>query len=129
MEEEKWLTFGVAALLAREYAADQRRFVDSLGRMLVSSLPSQTEILLQHGLFGLRRAAREVRVELGDYRYSLHDPGRGPLAARRALIKRGIVLRTDEMPVGTWIQELGDALQEYARQNQDAAEALRRFLE
>ena len=128
MEAEEWLRIGVAGVLAREYAAEGRGFLESLARMLATALPGQTEVVRQGRLFG-RGPIREVRVELGDFRYSLHDSGGGPLAARRTLVKRGIVLRTEELPVYAWLEDLGNALEERARRSREAAEALRRFVE
>jgi hypothetical protein len=128
MEEEDWLKIGVAAHLSREYAAHQREFLDGLAGMLERALPGHTKVARKGGLFSRGGRAREVRVQLGDALFSLHDAGHGPLTAQRALLKRGIVLRTDALPVDDWIQELGDALQEYARHNQDAASALRRLV-
>src|SRR5688572_5470045 len=128
MEEEEWLRIGVAGVLAREYAAEGREFLESLAGMLASALPGQAEVIRQGRLFGRRGPIREVRVELGDFRYSLHDSGSGPLATRRTLVKRGIVLRTEELPVETWLEELGNHLEERARRSREAAEALRRFV-
>lgn len=125
MEDEEWLRFGVATALAKGYAADQRQFLELLARTLEGALPGNTEVV--RGGF-LRRGIREVRLQLGDHRYALADSGHGALRAERTLVKRGIALRTDELPVDAWIQEFGDAVQQYARRHQDAAAALRRFL-
>jgi hypothetical protein len=128
MEEEDWLKFGVAAALSRSYAEDQRAFLKSLAATVQNALPGHVGIV-RGGLFGLGSAIRELRIDLGEERYVLHDPGRGSLVAQRALVKRGIVLRTDPVPVEQWIQELGDALQAHARTSEEAARALRRFVE
>lgn len=128
MEDEDWLKIGVAAHLAREYAADQREFLESLAQMLERALPGHTRIVRKGGLFSRSRPVREIQVQLGDCRYTLHDPGHGALTAQRAFIKRGIVLRTDPLPVDDWIQELSERLQEYAQHNQEAAGALRRLV-
>jgi hypothetical protein len=38
------------------------------------------------------------------------------------------VLRTEELPVPEWIDEVGVALEEHARKHEEAASALRRFI-
>jgi len=128
MEEEHWLRIGVAATLAREYAADQRQFLEDLARLVERALPGQVEVRRAGGLFSRTRPVRSIRVELGDERYSLEDRGSGPLLAARSLVKRGIVLNSEELGVEQWIEVLGAALQEYADEHQSAADALRRFL-
>ena len=129
MEEEEWLKIGVAATLARSYAADQREFLESLARMLEQALPGHVEVRRGGGLLSRRRPVRQVQVELEDYRYALEDPGQGALRARRTRISRGIALSTEQLPVEAWIQALGDALQGHAERNGAAAGALRRLLE
>ena len=129
MEEEGWLKLGVAATLSRLHAADQRQLLEALARMLCEALPAQTKVVRKGGLFARQRPVREVRVHLGDVQYALEDPGHGSLAAHRILIKRGIVLKTEAVPVAEWIPELVDALQAHAEQNQAIAAALKHLLE
>lgn len=128
MEEEAWLKLGVAGELSRLYAEDQRRFLDGLAGLVERALPRQAEVRRQ-GLPWARRRVREIRVQLDDLCLTLEDPGQGPLEARRILVKRGIALKTDEIPVDAWIEELSEAIQEQARRSEDAASALRRFME
>ena len=128
LEDEDWLKIGVAAHLSREYAADQREFLESLAATLEKALPGHTRVVRKGGLFARSRPVRELHLDLGEARFSLVDPGHGSLEGRLALVKRGIVLRTDSLPVDAWIEEVGNALQEHARSNQDAALALRRLV-
>jgi hypothetical protein len=127
MEDEGWLSLGVAAALAREYASDQRHFLETLARLLEDALPGRVEVVRRGSFLARRKPVSEIRIDLGENCYSLTDPGRGPLAARRSLIKRGIVLRTDEVPAEEWIAEVGAGLDDYARGHQQAASAMRRF--
>jgi len=129
MEDEAWLNVGVAALLARQYAEHQRDFLDSLAHMLERALPEHIHVTRRRSLFAKEQPVQELRLELGDARYTLESPKQGAPVARRALVKRGIVLRTEELPMPEWIEEVGIALEEYAQRNQQAATALRRFVE
>ena len=129
MEEEGWLKLGVAAELSRIYAADQRELLEALARMLGQALPTHTKVVRRGGLFARQRPIREVRVHLGDWQYALEDPGSGSLAAHRILVKRGIVLRSEAVPVPQWIGELVDALQAHAEQNAEIAAALKHLVE
>ncbi len=126
MEDEGWVSAGVAGALAREYAAHQRQFLESLARLLESALPDHVEVERRGGLLAREKPVAEVRLDLGDDRYLLASARRGPLKARRSLVKRGIVLRTDEIAVEEWIAAVGAALG-HARRNEAAAAAMRRF--
>ena len=127
MEEEGWLAAGVAATLARTYAEHQREFLDSLAGILEQALPQQVQVTRKRTLLG-RGPVTALRLDLGDLRYTLESPRQDAPVARRVLVKRGIVLRTEEVPVPEWIDEVGAALEEYARRHEDAAGALRRFV-
>jgi len=126
--EEDWLRFGVAALLSRTYAADQRHFLQSLATLLEEALPGRVEVERGGGLFARNRPVREVRVSLGDFRYTLRDAGHGPLVGARTLVKHGIALRTESLSLDAWFAAFGEAVDAYAREHEAAAGALRRFL-
>jgi len=80
------------------------------------------------GGFFAKKTLHKVIVMLGENRYTLEDPGRGPLLASRTRIVRGIALKTESIPVETWVQELGAALDERARSSATAREALARLI-
>jgi len=69
-----------------------------------------------------------VSVLLGDYRYSLEDPGQGPLKAARVHVVRGIALKTEEMGVEEWITGIGVVLDERARTSAATREALAKLV-
>lgn len=126
-EQREWLKFGVAATLSKQYAADQREFLELLASMLQGALPEEAEIVRRGGLFSKKTIAKVV-VTFGDYRYTLEDPGRGPLQATRTRIVRGIALKTEPVPVETWLAELSANLDERARTSATAREALARLV-
>jgi hypothetical protein len=126
-EQQEWMKFGVAAALSKQYAADQRDFLDLLATMLDSALPEEAEIVTRGGLFS-KKTVVKVIVTFGDHRYTLEDPGRGPLQASRTRIVRGIALRTDPIPVETWLADLSANLQDRARTSAAAREALARLM-
>jgi len=126
-EQQEWVKFGVAATLSKQYAADQRMFLELLVQMLEGALPGEVEIGRKGGLF-YKKTVQRVTVSFGDYRYTLEDPGRGPLAATRMRIVRGIALKTESIPVEEWLAELGAALDERATTGAAAREALARMI-
>jgi len=123
MEEQEWFKFGMAATLCKQYAADQRMFLELLAQMLEQALPEETEIGRKGGLFS-KKTVQRVTVLMGTDRYTLEDPGRGALRATKTRIVRGIALKTEEIPIEEWLADLGVALDERARSNKAAREAL-----
>jgi len=71
---------------------------------------------------------KELTVSLGEYQYRIGRERQGPLVAMRAKIVRGIVLKTEQIPVEQWIEELSEALAHVAGQSAQARTALERFL-
>ena len=126
-EQQEWVKFGVAATLSKQYAADQRMFLGLLAQMLEGALPGEVEISRKGGLFA-KKTVQRVTVSMGDFKYSLEDPGRGPLLATRIRVVRGIALKTEAIPVEEWLSELGAALDERAGTSAAAREALARMV-
>jgi len=122
-EQQEWVKFGVAATLSKQYASDQRQFLELLVQMLERALPDETTVERKGGIFSKKTVYR-VAVSLAGSRYDLEDPGRGPLIAKRVQIVRGIALKTEEIPVETWLSELGAALDDRAKSSAAAREAL-----
>ena len=126
-EQQEWMKFGVAATLSKQYAADQRVFLDLLASMLESALPGEAEVVKRGGLFS-KKTISKVIVTFGDNRYTLEDPGRGPLEASRTRIVRGIALKTEALPVEIWLAEMSANLDERAKTSAAAREALARLV-
>ena len=47
---------------------------------------------------------------MGDYQYRIGREKQGPIVTQRAKVVRGIVLKTEQIPMDQWIDELADAL-------------------
>ncbi len=126
---EEFSPLGVAGALASAYARDTRGFLPLLAIVLESSLPEETEIIRKGGLFARQKPVQKVAVTLGDNIYAMEDTGRGPLSAQRAKVVRGIVLKTEAMPVDEWLAELSAHVAARAGQNERAFFALKNVLE
>ena len=126
-EQQEWVKFGVAATLSKQYAADQRDFLDLLAKMLTGLMDQETEITMRGGLFS-KKTIQRITVTLGENRYTLEDPGRGPLHAARVRVVRGIALKTEPMAVQDWVADLSEALDERANSSAEARNALARLL-
>ncbi len=129
MTNDEFANVGVAGALAHAYAQDARTFLPLLGQVLTSALPEECEIERRGGLFQREKPIRKVTVALGDQIYTLEDLGRGPLAATRAKIVRGITLKTEPLPVEDWLADLSAEISARATQNEKAFFALKNLLD
>src|SRR5438874_3347137 len=113
-EQQDWVKVGVAAELAKQYAADQRALLENLASMLESAFPAETVVVRKGGIFSQKRISA-IRIHFGEYSYNLEDTGHGPLRASQTKIVRGIALKTEEIPVEDWLELLGEELEAHTR--------------
>ena len=129
MDGEEFTDVAVAGALANVYAQNTRGFLPLLAIVLAGALPEETQVERKGGLFQREKPVYKVLVTLGDNIYSLEDLGRGPLAAHRVKVVRGIKLKTEPMPVEEWLADLSAEIAARARQNEKAFFALRSVLQ
>ena len=125
-EDQAWVQMGVATALAKEFESDQRPFLQLLAKTLEQALPGEAEIKTE-GWFK-NKTVVAIAVTLGDLKYTVLDPGRGPLQATRAKIVRGIALKTETVSVEECLQGIGEGLEERAKQSAGARNALAAML-
>ena len=129
MTGDEFSEVGVAGALAQAYVRDTRGFLPLLAIVLTSALPDETQVERKGGLFQREKPVRKVIVTLGDHIYQLEDLGRGPLAAHRAKVVRGITLKTEPMPVEIWLADLSAEISARADQSEKAFFALKNLLD
>jgi len=116
-----------AASLRADYT-DVKAFLEALAVKLEGSLPNNTTVTRHSSLFSREHPVKEIAVSLGEYQYRIGKERQGPLVAQRAKIVRGIVLKTEQIPAEQWIEELAEALAQFAAHSAQARAALERFL-
>ena len=129
MNGEEFSEVGVAGALASAYAQDTRGFLPLLAIVLTGCMPEETQVERKGGLFQKEKPIRRILVTLGDNIYTLEDLGRGPLAASRVKVVRGITLKTDPLPTEDWLAELSGEISARAAKNEKAFFALKNLLE
>ena len=112
----------------RADTTDLKVFLEVLATKLSGSLPNQTQVLRHSSLFSREHPVREIVVTLGDYRYHVIKEREGTIKSFRAKIVRGIVLKTEEIPMEQWIEELAEGLVQAATGSTQTRIALHRFL-
>jgi hypothetical protein len=121
-ENQEWVKLGVASALARQFETDQRPLLQLLADTFTRALPGQTAVRTK-GLFGPKRVVG-LEIDLGDVAYAIEDPGGGSLVASKKKIVRGIVLKTEPVPMKQCLSELSEALEAKAQTSQATHDAL-----
>jgi hypothetical protein len=127
-EIDRPLQMEMLAASLRADTTDLKAFMEALAVKLQGSLPNLTTVTRQSGMFSREHPVKEITVNLGDYQYSIARERQGPFVTRRAKVVRGIVLKTDQISLELWIEELATSLAEVAASNSQSRVALERFL-
>lgn len=122
---EEPAAFDLLAASLRADATDLRAFVEALATKLELSFPERCRIE-RTGLLG-KKHVRRISVELGERRYEL-DNDDGVAAARRCSVVRGISLKSEELSLEEWIDELAAQLVAEADRSERGRDALQRLL-
>ncbi|HLI70579.1 MAG TPA: hypothetical protein VKV19_12545 [Ktedonobacteraceae bacterium] len=127
-ELDKPLQVDLLAASLRADTTDLKAFMEALAVKLEGAMPDQTVVTRQNKLFSREHPVREILITLGEYQYRISHEQRGPLLTQRAKVVRGIVLKTEQLPMDQWIEELAEGLAQQAAQSFQARSALERFL-
>lgn len=122
------LQVDMLAASLRADSTDLKAFLEALATKLAGALPNQTAVTRQNKLFSRERPIREIVVTLGEYQYRISHEQQQSLVTLRAKTVRGIVLKTEQLPMDQWINELATDLAHEATQSSQARIALERFL-
>src|SRR5260370_7810357 len=78
---------------------DIKAFLEALAVKLEGALPNNITVTRQSGLFSREHPVKELMVSLGEYQYRIASKPQAPLVPMRPKIVRGIVLKTEQIPV------------------------------
>ncbi|MDX6476323.1 MAG: hypothetical protein QOH95_1834 [Gaiellaceae bacterium] len=112
----------------RASSSDVKTFVEVLADKLEDALPGRVQVERRStGWFSKEKRVERVQCELGGQRYLLAARN-GVTEARRATAVRGVVLKTEELPLEEWLDSLARDLANEARTSEQAQLALQRLL-
>ncbi|MGH3050261.1 MAG: hypothetical protein ACRDLK_08885 [Gaiellaceae bacterium] len=112
----------------RASSTDLTTFLDVLAEKLQRALPDRVGVKRRGRLWGGQKRVESVQCDLGERRYLLARPA-GRLEARRSTCVRGVVLKSEELSLETWIDDLAADLGAEARESERAGIALRQLLD
>ena len=122
--------FDALAASMRADASDMRAFVPALAVRLEEAFPGQCVVKRKRkGLFGGGGGEVEaVSVTVGEHIYKLASNA-GHVTADRIKSVRGITIKTEQLAVDEWIDQLAAELNEVAQQTEAGRIALQSLLE
>lgn len=125
MAEE--LTFDLLAASLRKDSHDLLMFAEVLAKKLEAALPQNVTVKRQGTLFSKQKSVRELTVTFDNFEYRM-EVSRGRIMSYRQKRVRGIAIKTEEMGLESWINEIANELLKLAGSREDAREAVERFL-
>ncbi len=120
-------SFDLMAASLRADSADLPAFLDVLAGKLTDALPGMVTVKRSGGMFSKSKPVSQIEVSLDDRRYSLNVNG-PRVHASVAHEVRGVRLSGEDVPLDTWLTELGNGLNSFAAEHASGAAALRRLL-
>lgn len=121
-------SFDMLAAALRADMSDLNTFVEVLAGKVESALPGRVTVERRGGgLFSREKRVHRIEINLDNNRYAL-VADRGRILARRSSVVRGIVLKTEDLPLDSWINMLSRDLAAEAEQSESARVALERML-
>ena len=122
------ISVDLLAASLRASSSDLNTFVEVLADKLEDALPGRVQVGRRPTRFlGKQKRVERLQCELGGQRYLLASRD-GVVEVRRATAVRGVVLKTEELPLGEWLDALARDLANEARTSEQAQLALERML-
>jgi hypothetical protein len=115
----------LAASLRAESASNEELF-ESLSRRFSVEFPRLTHLETKGGLLSAKRVV-SFELQLGDSVFRMRRSGAHQIVAERAEVVRGITVKTEVVPLETWIGKLSEALSELATSSASTKDGLRRL--
>jgi hypothetical protein len=120
--------FELLAASLRSSSGDLGTFVEVLADKLEQALPGRVAVE-RHGVrrFSKERRVARIEVALGDSRYIVVAQG-GVVETRCAKAVRGVVLKTEKLPLAAWLEGVGRELALEAEASEQSRAALEQLL-
>ncbi len=122
------LQVDVLAAALRLDHQETKDLLEFLAQKLEQALPQATTVTRKGGLFSKVRPVQEVLVRFNDYHYQITREQHGPLIAKVLKVVRGVVLKTTEISVDQWTEEIAQQLAQLSQQSAQARQALNKFV-
>jgi len=122
------LQVDVLAAALRLDHQETRDLLEFLAQKLEQSLPQATTVTRGGGLFAKEHPVKEILVRFDDYHYQITREKHGSLTAKVLKLVRGVVLKTTEISVDQWTEEIAQQLAHLAQRSTQTRAALNKFV-
>lgn len=120
--------FDLLAASVRASSGDLTTFVEVLADKLDRALPGRVSIERRAvKRFSKDKRVARIELSLADDRF-IAVVERGALETRRAKVVRGVVLKSDVLPLDAWLRALGAELASEAEASEQSRRALEQLL-
>ena len=117
----------LAASLRMEHQ-ESGDLLEFLAKKLEQSLPQNTTVTRGGWFLSKDRPVQEITVRFNDYQYQILRERQGSLTAKVMKLVRGVVLKTTEIPVHQWTDEVAQQLAQLAESSAQTRRALNKFV-
>ena len=122
------ISVDLLAASLRASSSDLKTFVEVLADKLEDALPGRVQVGRRSTRFlGKEKRVERLECELAGQRYLLATRD-GVVEVRRATAVRGVVLKTEVLPLGEWLDALARDLANEAQTSEQAQLALQQML-
>ncbi len=120
--------FDLHAAFLRRAQTDIRSFLEAFAQTMEQSLPGRVEVRRKKdSLFGKTQHVVGISIHLGATRFVLENSEKGLRPIRSSEV-RGVVLKSEELPLPEWLTGLNKELGALSAGMDDAQAALHDFL-
>jgi len=117
----------LAASLRMEHQ-ESGDLLEFLAKKLEQSLPQNTTVTRGGWFLSKDHPVQEITVRFNDYQYQILRERQGSLTAKVMKLVRGVVLKTTEIPIHQWTDEVAQQLAQLAENSAQTRRALNKFV-
>jgi len=117
----------LAASLRMEHQ-ESGDLLEFLAKKLEQSLPQNTTVTRGGWFLSKDHPVQEITVRFNDYQYQILRDRQGSLTAKVMKLVRGVVLKTTEIPIHQWTDEVAQQLAQLAENSAQTRRALNKFV-
>jgi ATP-dependent Clp protease ATP-binding subunit ClpA len=125
---DRALEVDVLAAALRMDSQESGDLLEFLAKKLEQSLPQNTSVTRSGWFLSKEHPVQEITVRFDDAQYQIVRESHGLLTAKVMKLVRGVVLKTTQIPVEQWTEEIAQQLADLAQRSAQTRQALNKFV-
>jgi hypothetical protein len=102
--------------------------LEFLAKKLEQSLPQNTTVTRGGWFLSKEHPVGQITVSFGDYQYQITRERHGSFTAKVIKLVRGVAIKTTEIPIAQWTDEVAQQLAQLAKRSAQTRSALNKFV-